>query len=349
MEIGVGNRWRKTPPAVPAAPDLPSQPDSAEIPDEGVADSELDISISRIPNLVLANSWIVSLVFHLVVLILLSLVTYTLQQGAEIELELANSPADDPTFTIESEDSSSSDGNDLDNEMEQLLAASEESIVFEPNNETFEFDPSYSSENMNGQDDSTSNATDGLIKSDRKVGNGNEANFFGINATGKNFVFIVDSSGSMSGERWKNAVRELRNSLKSLQENQRFYVIFFDHQTHLMFQGRTDRFRKSRQLKMVHATDDNLIRVSKWLNRVDLGRQTRPRVSFDYGLSLNPDAVFFLTDGEFKDGTYEYLMGISAQSSNVPTIHTVAFGNRLAGRALEEIANRFNGKFRFVQ
>lgn len=305
--------------------------------------------MGRIPNLILANSWFASLIVHLVLLILLSMVSYSLHHGAELELELASSPADDSTFMIESDDSDASDGKNLDEEMEQLLAASEESAVFEINSESFEFEPQVSLENMNGQDDRSSDSTAALVKSDRKVGNGNQAQFFGIQATGKNFVFIVDSSGSMTGTRWKNAVRELRNSLTALQENQRFYVIFFDHQTHLMFQGRVDQFRKSRRLKMINATDENLDRVNNWLRRVDLGTQTRPRISFDYGMSLQPDAIFFLTDGEFNDGTYEYLMGIAAQSSNIPTIHTVAFGNRSAGRALEEIAERFKGKYRFVR
>lgn len=300
-------------------------------------------------NLMLANSWFVSLIVHLVILILLSLVSYSIHTGSNLELELAQSPADDPTFMIESDDSDSNDGNNLDVEVEQMLASSEAPAKFEINSEAFEFDPQLALEKMDGADVRTSNATEGLIKSDRKVGNGNDANFFGIQATGKNFVFIVDSSGSMEGARWKNAVRELKTSLEALQENQRFYVIFFDHQTHLMFQGRVDRYRKSKPLKMINATEENVVRVAKWLRRVDLGSQTKPKISFDYGLSLEPDAIFFLTDGEFSDGTYEFLMGIAAQSSNVPTIHTVAFGNRFAGRALEEIAERFKGKYRFVR
>lgn len=304
---------------------------------------------TSIPGLILANSYVFSLIIHLTMLILLSLVSYSLHQGTELELQLASSPADDPIVMIESDDSNASEGNDMDEEMEQLLAASAESASFEVNAESFDFDPQMSLENLDGQDDSTSDSTESLIKSERKVGNGNQAKFFGIQATGKNFVFIVDSSGSMTGARWKNAVRELQNSLESLQENQRFYVIFFDHQTHLMFQGRVDRFRRSRSLKMVHATEDNLTRVNKWLRRVDLGKRTRPRVSFDYGLALNPDAIFFLTDGEFNDGTYEYLMGFAAQNSTLPTIHTVAFGNEFAGKALEEIADKFRGKYRFVR
>lgn len=357
VESGTENRWRSMPQAAPemairsdtaVPPNIPMQSDAA-MQSELLPDGDEAVPGRTLPNLILANSWIVSLVFHLTILIVLSLLTYTLHSGANLELELANSPADDATFMIESEEDSN-DGNNLDDQMEQMLASSEESTKFEINTESFEFDPQVSLENMNGSDQQTSDATEGLISSERKVGNGNQAQFFGLQATGKNFVFIVDSSGSMSGSRWKNAVQELRRSLAELQENQKFYVIFFDHQTHLMFQGRVDKFRKSRQLKMLNATKKNLARVNNWFRRVDLGSHTRPRISFDYGLALEPDAIFFLTDGEFNDGTYEHLMTIASQSqSKRPTIHTVAFGNPFSSRALEEIASRFNGKYRFVR
>lgn len=301
------------------------------------------------PNLILANSWIVSLVVHLGVLILLSLVTYSLHSGTDLELQLSDAAADDPMFTIESEDANSSDGDDLDSEMEQLLAASEDSAMFEVDAEPLEFDPRFSLEDLAGQSDQSSHALSGLAATDRRIGNGTDAQFFGIQASGQDFVFIVDSSGSMRGKRWQNALRELRNSLEALHSSQRFYVIFFDHQTHLMFQGRVDRFRKSRDLKMVEATQENLNRVNNWIRRVDLGNQTRPRVSFDYGLSLEPDVIFFLTDGEFDDETFEFLMGLAAEGSQYPAIYTVAFGNPRAAKTLETIADRFRGRYQFVR
>ncbi|MEC9093352.1 MAG: hypothetical protein VX438_11635, partial [Planctomycetota bacterium] len=185
-----------------------------------------------VSNVILANSWILSLVFHLGLIVTLSLVSYTLQTGTEIELEFTSSSADAPTVTIESlETSDSKSGDNLDNEINQLLASSQRPLNLEINAASFEFDPVMSLQNTDGSNESTINATEGLLKSDSKIGNGNQAQFFGIQAKGKNFVFIVDSSSSMSGARWKNAVQELRSSLFSLQQNQKFYVIFFDHQT----------------------------------------------------------------------------------------------------------------------
>lgn len=323
-------------------------PDPPEPPSENpVAGNPPRLTLS---SLAMANSWLISLFVHLVLLILLSILTYQLRSGTELNLQLANSPADDAELTLDSDnDSQANEGNELDQELEQLLAASDTSATFEINAESFEFDPAISMTQDEGIDDRTSDSTRSIIQSKRRVGNGNQAEFFGIQASGRSFVFIVDSSSSMAGRRWKNAVHELRRSLEDLDDNQIFYVIFFDHRTHLMFQGVVDKYLKSRSLKMLHATEENLVRVNKWLGRIDLGSQTRPRISFDYGFSLKPDAIFFLTDGEFSDGTYEYLMGIAAQNSKVTPIHTVAFGNPIAGKTLERIADKFKGKYRFVR
>lgn len=324
---------------------LPPVPPASAAP---VAVNESE-SFRSFKQILLANSWIVSLVIHLIAFILLSVVTYTIQSGAHMEITLSQSESPEANFTIAPE-ASDQNGNDLDDQMKQLVAASDQAAEMDFESDMPEFNPEFSLDNQLGSDSMSADAASALTSDlQRKAGNGKNAQFFGIGATGRNFVFIVDSSGSMGGRRWKNATRELSESLTGLQPNQQFYVIFFDHQTHLMFQGRVKNFRKSRPLKMLSATEENVGRVNKWLKRIDLGRDTMPRHSFDYGLSLNPDAIFFLTDGEFNDGTYEYLMGIAAQSDNVPTIHTVAFGNRSSGRTLEEIAKKFNGKFQFVR
>ena len=68
---------------------------------------------------------------------------------------------------------------------------------------------------------------------------------------------------------------------------------------------------------MLNANEANLEKAKRWFARIKLGQQTQPRVSFDYGLSLNPDAIFFLTDGEFDDGTYEFLMEVAARSDRI--------------------------------
>lgn len=364
------DRWR-TPPPIPPTPgteELAAQEPTRGNRESAVADYTLPISSVGSPpisanvrpaedyrnffsKLMLANSWFISLVIHLVLFILLSLATYSIHQGANLEIELAQSSEEQHALTLESFDSpDSNDGSDLDAEMEQLLASNNLSAELDFTSDPVEFDPSISLKDAVGLDETTADATSSLMSdANQRMGTGNDAQFFGIQATGKNFVFIVDSSGSMSGKRWRNAVRELGDSLSALHEDQQFYVIFFDATTHLMFAGQSDAFRRTKKLTMLKANKTNLRKAKRWFTKIKLGQQTQPRVSFDYGLSLQPDAIFFLTDGQFNDGTYEFLMEVAAQSEKKPTINTVAFGNKMAALTLEKIATRFNGKHQFVK
>ncbi len=45
-----------------------------------------------------------------------------------------------------------------------------------------------------------------------------DASFFGVHASGRRFVFIIDCSGSMEGLRWNLAKAELKNSVRNLDE-----------------------------------------------------------------------------------------------------------------------------------
>src|SRR5689334_3254696 len=59
--------------------------------------------------------------------------------------------------------------------------------------------------------------------------------FFGTEARGNRFVFVVDNSSSMKGGRLEMAVAELRRTIDALSPKQSFYVIFVSDQTYPMF------------------------------------------------------------------------------------------------------------------
>jgi hypothetical protein len=70
----------------------------------------------------------------------------------------------------------------------------------------------------------------------RKAGSRLDATlFFGTEARGDRFVFVVDNSSSMKGGRLEMAVAELRRTIDALSPRQSFYVIFVSDQTYPMF------------------------------------------------------------------------------------------------------------------
>ncbi len=174
------------------------------------------------------------------------------------------------------------------------------------------------------------------------------ARFFGVQASGNRFVFVVDSSKSMIGPRWKYARRELLDTIDRLQPHQFFYVVFFDAGPHLMF----DDNRPERA--MAQATAENKRRLRRWMNRVDFGRFTSPLTSVQFAVELRPDAIFLLTDGEFRDRTDEFLRTENriekepGQWAVETAVHTIGFQSERGQEILQKIAEENGGIYRYV-
>jgi hypothetical protein len=178
----------------------------------------------------------------------------------------------------------------------------------------------------------------------RGLADGSGTQFFGVDALGEKFVFIIDSSTSMEGPRWRAAVRELVRCVGSLNSDQRYYVICFDYRTHLMFDHRPDTIEYS-------ASDPNSMkRFKRWLGSVRMGRATKPMEAVAIALRLHPDAIFLLSDGEFQDQTREFLLGengIRDPSEQIP-IHTIGLMSDVGWGTLRTIAAENGGTFEQV-
>ncbi len=172
-------------------------------------------------------------------------------------------------------------------------------------------------------------------------GRGRGASFFGSYAQGNRFVFVLDSSRSMKGDRWTYACNQLIDSLNGLSPGQEFFVICFDLETSFLFNAQPNRIKFS-------VIDDTIVsRVRNWLRSRTLGRATMPAEALKYALELNPDAIFLLSDGELQDDSQlmlRLLNGRQGSSRQIP-IHTIHLFS-LEGRfTLQQIAMENGGSF----
>ena len=178
---------------------------------------------------------------------------------------------------------------------------------------------------------------------------GQQAEFFGIPSQGSSFVFVIDCSRSMRGHKWTRACQELWKSLEHLGNGQKFFVVFFDQEPHLMLK------QKFPNLSMLVANEENLTKVKNWGRSVSLGPNTFPMESLHCALSLKPDAIYLLSDGEFQDESVGYLRGNNhvnlgnGESQVIVPIHTIAFSSEVGGETLKLIALENNGQFRYVK
>lgn len=125
---------------------------------------------------------------------------------------------------------------------------------------------------------------------------------FGTSGKGNTFIFVFDRSASMgfhpsdsTETPMKAAKAELRRSLRMLQPNQQFQIIFYcgDEADFLLYEAR----------KMLFATQTNVNGAERFLNSIVPFGGTDHRTALFMALAQHPDVIFFLTDADENETT----------------------------------------------
>ena len=162
--------------------------------------------------------------------------------------------------------------------------------------------------------------------------------FFGTASRGNKFVFIIDKSGSMGGDRLAAAKEELCRTLNGLKATNKFMVYFFSDNAESM-PART----------MLSGTPENIRWAVKWVRTRSVQGGTDPRQALHWCFKLRPDTVWLLTDGQFSDegGVLDTIATGNRQLK--ARINTVAFHVKDGADILQRIARENDGKYRFVK
>jgi hypothetical protein len=174
-------------------------------------------------------------------------------------------------------------------------------------------------------------------------GNGNGrggrgTGIFGGVSSAKSFAYVVDASGSMSGPRMRLVLNELRHSISALKEEQSFFVVFFNQHTFPMMWPKIEK-----ELIQAHAVNKD--RVIEWALKVEPNEATMPEQALRMALDLEPDIVFFLTDGDISGGALRIVKKYREKHTSV---HTICVGEEAAVPVMQQIAIVGNGEFLMV-
>ena len=165
---------------------------------------------------------------------------------------------------------------------------------------------------------------------------GKGASFFGLEARGGKFVYVVDRSSSMRGSRLEATKAELIRSVHSLKRTMEFFIIFYDS-THEPMPA----------AGLVKATGPNKGRYLSWVEAMGCRGGTDPQQAMLMALSLEPDAIWLLSDGEFDVQACDVIR--AANPGARIQIHTIAFHSASGQRVLQRIAEENRGRYRFVR
>jgi hypothetical protein len=178
---------------------------------------------------------------------------------------------------------------------------------------------------------------------DDALGTQAAAEFFGIGGYGKSFVYVVDCSDSMNeAGKFERAVYELLQSIEQLSSDQRYFVIFYNDSAYPMHADQP-----------VPAIEDEFARTRQWIDMVRPHGGTEPLPALLFALSLRPDAIYFLSDGQFDRSAIGQLRVRNRPNNRLKArqipIHTIAFVDRATEGLMRTIARNSGGNFRFVK
>ncbi len=185
------------------------------------------------------------------------------------------------------------------------------------------------------------------------AGAGDGASFFGLEAQGRRFAYIVDVSGSMnalSGQgdmtRWELTRAELLRSISGLDGNADFFVVLYSNDPILLF-GNTEWIRAEPKSKRLAGTG---------LFGISPTGGTKPIAAFSevFALDPEPDAIYFMTDGLVETDVPALIRQMNRRE-RIP-IHSILFGQlanthdaKAAENMLRNIAKRSGGKFTHIK
>ena len=171
------------------------------------------------------------------------------------------------------------------------------------------------------------------------AGTGGGASFFGLEAQGRRFAYIVDRSSSMNADtpsgrtRMELTQRELDRSIEALLESAEFFVVFY-----------SDRATPLGSRRMwSDATARKKLWARRELYRIYPDGGTRPITGFDQVFALRPlpDAIYFMTDGRFLANVPEEIARMNDREM-IP-VHCVMFGD-FANRGDRDIVEQMMRK-----
>jgi hypothetical protein len=161
--------------------------------------------------------------------------------------------------------------------------------------------------------------------------------FYGIATPDRKTVFLLDRSTSMFGDRFESARQELLYCIDDLAASQQFSVVFF-HESIVV------QFDPAPLPELISASQSNKQRIRDWVMQQQAAGSTDPREAFALAFRMQPDAIVILSDGEFDP----QIVAEVKRRNQLSEIKIHAIALEVEAVTLRTIARESGGEYRSV-
>lgn len=165
------------------------------------------------------------------------------------------------------------------------------------------------------------------------------SDFFGLSLSGGSFVYVIDRSGSMKGDKLERVKRELRNSIQRLPVTSTFFVYFFS--------TRYKAIDTTEQL--IPAEYTNKQNYTARINNITASGGTKPEQALSRAIQLQPDVILFLSDGHFAPTVVDDVRQEIQSTGKDIVVHTFGFGSDADEETLKMMATQHRGRYVYVK
>jgi len=176
--------------------------------------------------------------------------------------------------------------------------------------------------------------------------------FFGLDAgDARRVVYVVDRSGSMT-DRINYVKEELKRSIATLREPTAFTVIFYSTDPPFALAEKAASgavnltVEEYTATRLFRATDRNKRMAFAFVDRIIPQGLTYAVKALELAFEMEPDVVFFLSDGTFDEPVLDLLARLNP--SGPTTVHTIGYLDEADETALKKIAEENGGRYKRV-
>jgi hypothetical protein len=156
--------------------------------------------------------------------------------------------------------------------------------------------------------------------------------FLGEGTPAKSTVFVVDVSGSMqNATRLPRVLASMKRAIELMTTSQQFAIVLFDTQTYAF----------PNQPTLLDANSKNKDAAFLWLDSTNGGGGTNPIPGMSIALTLKPERIVLLSDGEFDPYCVAFIQTENHQHGKPARIDCIGLDEEV--ETLKEIAKQNKG------